>query len=47
MRGSAPELGQDTELELLNLGFDWSDIERMHDAGITAVKQQGAAAAGD
>ena len=47
VRGSAPELGQDTELELLNLGFDWSDIERLHDAGITAVKQQGAAAAGD
>ncbi len=44
---AAPELGQNTEQVLLDLGYDWSDIERFHDAGITAVRQQGAAAAGD
>ncbi len=46
VRAAAPELGQDTELELLNLGYDWADIERLHDSGITAVKPQTAAAAG-
>ena len=44
---SAPELGQDTELALLDIGYDWGDIERLHDQGITAVRQQGSAAAGD
>ncbi len=44
---SAPELGQDTELALLDLGYDWAEIERLHDQGITAVRQQGSAAAGD
>ena len=44
---AAPELGQNTEQVLLDLGYDWSDIERFHDAGITAVRQQGSAAAGD
>jgi len=47
VQSSAPELGQDTELELLNLGYDWPDIERLHDSGVTAVKRQGSAAAGD
>ncbi len=47
VRTAAPELGQNTEQVLLDLGYDWSDIERFHDAGITAVRQQGAAAAGD
>ena len=46
VRASAPELGQDTEMALLDLGYDWSDIERLHDAGITALRQQGSAAAG-
>ena len=47
VQSSAPELGQDTELELLNLGYDWPDIERLHDSGITSVGNQGSAAAGD
>ena len=47
VKSSAPELGQDTELELLNLGFTWEDIERLHDQGVTAVRQAGSAAAGD
>ena len=47
VKKAAPELGQDTELELLNLGYDWEAIERLHDSGVTAVHQQGSAAAGD
>lgn len=43
---AAPELGQNTEQVLLDLGYDWSDIERFHDAGVTAVRTQGSAAAG-
>ncbi len=46
VKKAAPELGQDTELELLNLGYEWEDIERLHDTGVTAVRQQGSAAAG-
>ena len=38
VRSSAPELGISTEEVLLELGYDWSDIERFHDAGVTAVK---------
>jgi crotonobetainyl-CoA:carnitine CoA-transferase CaiB-like acyl-CoA transferase len=29
-----PELGQDTELLLLDLGHDWDDIEKLKDAGV-------------
>lgn len=43
---AAPELGQNTEQVLLDLGYDWSDIERFHDAGVTATRTQGSAAAG-
>ena len=36
VEASAPELGLHTEEVLLELGYDWSDIERFHDAGVTA-----------
>ena len=38
IQGVAPELGQDTETVLLDLGYSWEDIERFHDAGVTAPK---------
>ncbi len=38
VQGVAPELGQNTEELLLEMGYDWSDIERFHDAGVTAAK---------
>ena len=38
VRSPAPELGQHTEEVLLDLGYDWSDIERLHDAGVTAAR---------
>jgi CoA:oxalate CoA-transferase len=38
VQGVAPELGQNTEEILLSLGYDWSDIERFHDAGVTAAQ---------
>ena len=47
VQSAAPELGQNTEEVLLNIGYDWGDIERLHDAGVTAIKPQGSAAAGD
>ena len=36
VEASAPELGLHTEEVLLELGYDWSDIERFHDAGVTS-----------
>ena len=42
VQSAAPELGQNTEEVLLGLGYDWGDIERLHDAGVTAVKRNGA-----
>ncbi len=42
VESAAPELGQNTEEVLLGLGYDWGDIERLHDAGVTAVKRNGA-----
>ena len=47
VQSAAPELGQNTEQVLLDLGYDWSDIERFHDAGVTAVRRADSAAAGD
>ena len=47
VQSAAPELGQNTEEVLLNLGYNWPDIERLHDAGVTAMKPKGSAAAGD
>ena len=41
VQSAAPELGQNTEEVLLGLGYDWGDIERLHDAGVTAVKRNG------
>jgi crotonobetainyl-CoA:carnitine CoA-transferase CaiB-like acyl-CoA transferase len=38
VQGPAPELGQNTEEVLLDLGFDWTDIERFHDARVTAAE---------
>jgi crotonobetainyl-CoA:carnitine CoA-transferase CaiB-like acyl-CoA transferase len=32
-RDSAPMLGQHTELVLLELGFDWDEIEGLKDSG--------------
>ena len=42
VQSAAPELGQNTEEALLGLGYDWGDIERLHDAGVTAVRRNGA-----
>jgi crotonobetainyl-CoA:carnitine CoA-transferase CaiB-like acyl-CoA transferase len=36
IQGVAPELGQHTEQTLLDLGYSWEDIERLHDAGVTS-----------
>ena len=41
VESAAPELGQNTEEVLLGLGYDWGEIERLHDAGVTAVKRNG------
>ena len=41
VQSAAPELGQNTEEVLLGLGYDWGDIERLHDAGVTAVRRNG------
>ncbi len=38
VQGIAPELGQNTEEILLALGYEWSDLERFHDEGVTAAK---------
>ena len=38
VQGPAPELGQHTEEILLDLGYDWSDIEQLHDRGVTAAR---------
>ena len=32
--GPPPELGQHTELILLEHGYDWDDIEQMKQAGV-------------
>lgn len=42
VQSAAPELGQNTEEVLLGLGYDWGDIERLHDGGVTAVRRNGA-----
>ena len=42
VQSAAPELGQNTEEVLLGLGYDWGEIERLHDAGVTAVRRNGA-----
>ncbi len=39
VQGVAPELGQNTEETLLGLGYEWSDIERFHDLGVTAAQK--------
>lgn len=33
-RGLAPELGQDTELVLLEFGYDWDEIAALRDSGV-------------
>ena len=38
VRAPAPELGQHTEEVLLELGYDWPDIEQLHDKGVTAAR---------
>lgn len=38
VKAPAPELGQNTEEVLLSLGYEWEDIERFHDAGVTSAK---------
>jgi CoA:oxalate CoA-transferase len=38
VQGPAPELGQHTEEVLLELGYSWDEIERLHDLGATAAK---------
>jgi CoA:oxalate CoA-transferase len=37
VRGPAPELGQQTEEVLLELGYQWSEIEELHDRGVIAA----------
>ena len=37
VQGAAPELGQHTEEVLLSLGYDWDEIERLHDERVTAA----------
>ena len=37
VQGVAPELGQDTETILLDLGYSWEQIEKLHDAGVTST----------
>ena len=37
MRGPAPELGQHTEEVLLSPGYDWDEIERLHDERVIAA----------
>jgi len=37
IQGVAPELGQDTETILLDLGYSWEQIEKLHDAGVTST----------
>jgi len=36
VQGVAPELGQDTETVLMDLGYSWEDIEKFHDSGVTS-----------
>jgi crotonobetainyl-CoA:carnitine CoA-transferase CaiB-like acyl-CoA transferase len=36
IQGVAPELGQDTESILLDLGYSWEKIEALHTSGVTA-----------
>ena len=38
IRSVAPELGQHTEEVLLELGYDWTDIERLQDSGVILGK---------
>ena len=38
VRAPAPELGQHTEEVLLELGYDWPQIERLHDDGVIAAR---------
>ncbi|MGD9932322.1 MAG: CoA transferase, partial [Dehalococcoidia bacterium] len=37
VQGVAPELGQDTETVLLDLGYSWDQIEKLYDAGVTST----------
>jgi crotonobetainyl-CoA:carnitine CoA-transferase CaiB-like acyl-CoA transferase len=37
VQGVAPELGQHTELVLLDLGYSWDDIERLRAQGVIAT----------
>lgn len=37
IQGVAPELGQDTETILLDLGYTWEQIEAFHDSGVTST----------
>jgi len=34
IKTSAPEVGQDTEMTLIELGYDWEDITRLKDNGV-------------
>jgi CoA:oxalate CoA-transferase len=38
VQGPAPELGQHTEAVLLDVGYSWEEIERLHDLGVTAAR---------